>query len=80
MTDTDPFIERWQLRASGFVVGLVLGIIPLVIWTSHKAPRRTRNLIEHCILIGTGADYHDVECPSGTWRYYGDTLRIRLHT
>jgi hypothetical protein len=58
----------------GFVFGFVVGA------QSHKAPRSRRQPVEHCILLDTAPDYRDVQCPSGEWRYIGDTLRIRLHT
>lgn len=56
----------------GFVIGLMLG--------SHKPSRSRRQPVEHCVLVDTAPDYRDVQCPSGEWRYIGDTLRIRLHT
>lgn len=74
MTDTVP--QRITLIFAGAIGGFLLGFLLL----SHRPIRHPRKLIEHCVLIGKGSDYHDVECPSGTWRYYGDTLHVRLHT
>lgn len=65
-----------QIGVSG-VIGLILGF---GLGSIHKPVRHSRKMVEHCVLVGTGLDYHDVECPSGTWRYYGDTLHVRLHT
>lgn len=62
------------------VVGAIVGFLICFVLISHRAIRKSRKTVEHCVLIGKGSDYHDVECPSGTWRYYGDTLHIRLHT
>lgn len=60
----------------GLCVGLIIGAV----LGSHHAARHPRKLIEHCVLVDTAPDYRDVQCPSGEWRYIGDTLRIRLHT
>ena len=75
MTD-HPLIHPGITLVMGLIVGLVLGLA----LGSHKPPRARRPIVEHCVLVDTAPDYRDVQCPSGTWRYIGDTLRIRLHT
>lgn len=69
-TDFIPYV------VSG-IIGLLIGI---GIGSAHKQVRHSRQPVEHCILLDTAPDYRDVQCPSGEWRYIGDTLRIRLHT
>lgn len=77
---TDSLFDHLPISTAFGFGGLCIGIMIGAVLGSHKAPRHTRKMVEHCVLISTGSDYHDVECPSGTWRYYGDTLRVRLHT
>lgn len=67
----------WLVLA--YLVGVVMGVIGVNL-LSHKPSHSRRQPVEHCILLDTAPDYRDVQCLSGTWRYIGDTLRIRLHT
>lgn len=76
MTDYTLFLPFWFW----WIVAAMVGFLSGAVFWSHPSHRARRQLIEHCVLINKGSDYHDVECPSGTWRYYGDTLHVRLHT
>lgn len=61
------------------LIGILVGSI-VVSLISRKAPHTRRQPVEHCVLVSIGSDYRDIDCPSGLWRLYGDTLRVRLHT
>lgn len=67
----------WLVLA--YLVGVVMGVIGVNL-LSHKPSHSRRQPVEHCILVDSAPDYRDIQCPSGEWRYIGDTLRIRLHT
>lgn len=76
MTDYKLFFPFWMW----WILAAVFGFLAGSIFWSHKPTRSRRQPVEHCILLDTAPDYRDVQCPSGEWRYIGDTLRIRLHT
>lgn len=78
MTDIS-IIQRNIWVGTAFLCGVMLGAF-LMELGSHKPSHSRRPLIEHCIIVDTAPDYRDVQCPSGEWRYIGDTLHIRLHT
>lgn len=75
-----PWKEHHVWGIFYFVLGGVVGVFIMTVLGSHKPSHTRRQPVEHCILVDTASDYRDVQCPSGEWRYIGDTLRIRLHT